>query len=321
MCDEGFDPCQERKTVDLLLDMGYITYFENRWSPFGDQLALSQIVDRRDLVEYLLKRGPALQLSNREPVSLHWVYGMCEPCFMSKSSLWGDFWDTILDRLEFSILDVRIQWPRVARYRHGYTRGHFEALWQGREEHCPYWNDEVWPQLATEEDDRAFHTRLRGQLCSSCKYCETKDYYDCYNCGICLLVFQFSCSEEDGYGSNIHSHNVSCPHTRVGYWEYNADTGIYGFRPKGPTDPDSDQEEPSGGGSAWDEDTEYCQPQSSELSGRVCDYEYEEAVSENGSLDDKNDSGEGEDSSGREPGRDHLRSEGHEELYDNPWAW
>ncbi len=42
-------------------------------------------------------------------------------------------------------------------YTDEYTDSDFRALWKGREERCPYWNDEVWFSPLDEEriDDRA----------------------------------------------------------------------------------------------------------------------------------------------------------------------
>ncbi|KAI1500270.1 hypothetical protein F5X99DRAFT_387019 [Biscogniauxia marginata] len=65
----------------------------------------------------------------------------------------GDLWDSVLQSCGFDIAQFRSGYKRTARYSANYTRQIFEQLWQGREAHCPYWDDLPWtPEEAVEED-------------------------------------------------------------------------------------------------------------------------------------------------------------------------
>ncbi|KAI9154913.1 Palmitoyltransferase akr1 [Paramyrothecium foliicola] len=67
----------------------------------------------------------------------------------------GDLWDSALQSCAYDIREFRcVHRQRTAGYSqtHGrlgfipeYTRKDFERLWRGREELCPYWDDEPWP--------------------------------------------------------------------------------------------------------------------------------------------------------------------------------
>ncbi|KAF5637789.1 hypothetical protein F52700_4491 [Fusarium sp. NRRL 52700] len=247
--EEGINPKQERQTLDLLISHGYSLqtlnggqnglhgFFSNKTKSF------SRVLERRDLLTYLISRGTnpcAADFMGRTPSYL--AYGsMCKPCSMSQSSLMGDLWDTVLDICGYNISWFRRNYPRKASYKNGYTRAIFEDLWRGREERCPYWNDEPWPEFSNEEVESAFELTLGQGLCTNCSLCFS-DFQNrpCGDCGICLLVFQYSCTKKFEVD---HEHNTRCPRARVGYFERFENDGQYSFRPKHYSNMDSDDEE------------------------------------------------------------------------------
>jgi hypothetical protein len=54
----------------------------------------------------------------------------------------GDVWDRALHATGNNILEHRKGRLRTARYDYGYERHHFERLWRGHEEECPYFHEE-----------------------------------------------------------------------------------------------------------------------------------------------------------------------------------
>lgn len=63
----------------------------------------------------------------------------------SSGSYTGDLWDSVLSELGYDLAEFRAGYPRRAEYNKVYTRNHFEMLWDGREEFCPYYDDPpVW---------------------------------------------------------------------------------------------------------------------------------------------------------------------------------
>ncbi|EWG54109.1 hypothetical protein FVEG_12403 [Fusarium verticillioides 7600] len=246
---EDFNPGQERQTLDLLISRGYnLPTFE--WKQTGlhgffssQRKSFSRVTERRDLLTYLISRGAdPCTADNWGETPSYLAYGsMCGPCSMSQSSLMGDLWDTVLDICGYDISIFRRNCPRKASYKNGYSREMFEELWLGREERCPYWSDEPWPEFSNEEAVSTFESPLVRGLCTNCRFCFS-DYYGgpCYNCGICLLVFQYSCAEKS---DPDHEHNSSCPRSRVGYFERSENDGQCIFKPKRSSNCDSDNDE------------------------------------------------------------------------------
>lgn len=247
---EDFNPEQERRTLDLLISHGYSlqTYYGRQTGLHGffsgQRNSFSRVLERRNLLTYLISRGTdpcAADSCGRTPSYL--AYGArCKPCYMSRSSLMGDLWDTVLDICGYDISRFRHNYPRKASYKNGYSREIFEELWRGREERCPYWDDEPWPDSSNEEAEFAFESTIGQGLCISCLYCSITGFGKgpCVNCGICLLVFQYSCNEKF---DPDHQHDLCCPRSRVGYFEVCAKCGHFYFRPKSCSDLDSDDGE------------------------------------------------------------------------------
>ncbi|CVK85714.1 uncharacterized protein FMAN_06730 [Fusarium mangiferae] len=161
---------------------------------------------------------------------------------MTQSSLMGDLWDTVLDICGYDISKFRRDYPRKASYKNGYSREIFEELWRGREDRCPYWNDDPWPEFSHEAAEFTFESKLGQRLCARCRHCFDDGYGNdpCDNCGICLLVFQYSCTEELDVD---HIHDRHCSRSRVGYFERSETTGYYEFRARSCSGLDSDGEE------------------------------------------------------------------------------
>ncbi|KAH8900483.1 hypothetical protein GQ53DRAFT_757493 [Thozetella sp. PMI_491] len=59
----------------------------------------------------------------------------------------GDLWDSVLQLHGHDIAAHRslTRTGRTAKYNKRYSRFDFEALWEGREHFCPYWDDKPWP--------------------------------------------------------------------------------------------------------------------------------------------------------------------------------
>ncbi|KAI1120087.1 ankyrin repeat-containing domain protein [Nemania abortiva] len=53
----------------------------------------------------------------------------------------GDLWDAALQSCGYDIAAFRKNHQRRARYIEDYTRRHFEMLWEGMEDQCPYWDN------------------------------------------------------------------------------------------------------------------------------------------------------------------------------------
>ncbi|KAF5533826.1 hypothetical protein FMEXI_11620 [Fusarium mexicanum] len=180
---EDFNSEQERQTLDLLISRGYsLQTMHGRFSGLHgffltSRKSFSKVLQRRDLLTYLVSRGAdpyKADFMGRTPSYL--AYGsMCKPCSMSRSSLMGDLYDTVLDICGFDISKFRCNYPRKASYKDCYSREVFEELWRGREERCPYWNDEPWPEFSNEEAESTFESILGRGLPKSCSDLESDD--------------------------------------------------------------------------------------------------------------------------------------------------
>nr|CEG05099.1 unnamed protein product [Fusarium clavum] len=240
---EVFNLEQERKTLDILVSRGYDVNAGNPSSGLcgffkSEKRSFSKALERRDLLIYLMSRGAdPFDLGLPGSTPSYEAYGsMCKPCYMSKSSLMGDLWDTILDLLGYDIASFRQDYPRIASYKNGYTREIFEELWKGREEHCPYWDDETWPKFSNKEVQLDFESKLDRSLCGWCELCFDGSW-DSPSCGPNLLVFRYLCHEKL---DPDHEHHYRCPRIQVGYIEECENCGHIDFRPKVDSDPDLD---------------------------------------------------------------------------------
>jgi Ankyrin repeat len=77
----------------------------------------------------------------------------------------GDLWDAVLSECGYDITEMRKGFPRRPRYTKNYTREHFEGLWRGREEFCPYYHDPtVWdPEGVEDQESFEEHNSLRDR--------------------------------------------------------------------------------------------------------------------------------------------------------------
>lgn len=237
------NPEQERKTLDVFISHGCKPQPGDPNSGLhaflsSGKRSFSKALERRDLLVYLISRGehPCDVDSEGKTPSFEAYGGMCKSCSMSQSSLMGDLWDTILDIHGYDISSFREGYPRVVTYTNGYTREIFEQLWSGREERCPYWDDEPWPKPLTREAQLEFESKLELGLCRHCQNC-LGDARPCHVCGVCLLVFQYLCHEAS---DPDHEHHRWCPRIRVGYLEECENCGRFEFRPKVHSDSVSD---------------------------------------------------------------------------------
>lgn len=84
-----------------------------------------------------------------------------------------DLWDSCLSLRGYKsqeIATIRRKRLRRAAYTEAYTREIFESLWKGREDLCPYWDDEPWPQLpAGSSDEEGNETNDQNWICGWCE--------------------------------------------------------------------------------------------------------------------------------------------------------
>lgn len=84
-----------------------------------------------------------------------------------------DLWDSCLSlrgSKSQEITAMRRKRLRRAAYTEDYTRELFESLWKGREDLCPYWDDEPWPQLPTgSSDEEGNETYDEDWICRWCE--------------------------------------------------------------------------------------------------------------------------------------------------------
>ena len=93
--------------------------------------------------------------------------------FHFRGGLRGDLWDAALSQCGYDLHELRRGYHRRPRYTQKYTRKHFERLWSGREEFCPYFHDPpVWCPRSTLDSGEC---PLKGPQ----YYCEMDQPNDC----------------------------------------------------------------------------------------------------------------------------------------------
>lgn len=128
-----------------------------------------------EAIRYLVSQGADPRAINNDGLSVSdYAYEMFTTyrIEIKESSYVGDLWDSVLQSCGYDIADFRcVHRQRKARYvdrfrgwkdRYNYGRSNFEELWRGREQFCPYWDDEPWPR-ADEQDT--------SDSCSRCQVC------------------------------------------------------------------------------------------------------------------------------------------------------
>lgn len=127
--------------------------FSQRLGYFWESRRETALREQQALV-FLLQNGanPHLALEGlpvfQELYRCH-CFGFCK-----RNGVWnhgsycGDIWDSALSICGKDIPEFRAGYQRRAEYTECYTREIFEALWMGRENACPYWDDKPWPRPA-----------------------------------------------------------------------------------------------------------------------------------------------------------------------------
>ncbi|KAJ4013021.1 hypothetical protein NW766_006841 [Fusarium irregulare] len=117
---------------------------------------------RLECLVYILKQGvdPYVQDAQGRTAS-DIAYNMLGPLDIVDGTI-GDIWDAALHISGYDVAEFRATRRRRPRYYFSYTRQLFEELWKGKEDECPYWNDEPWPPLGPEEQDSD-----RDSVCTS----------------------------------------------------------------------------------------------------------------------------------------------------------
>ncbi|KAK5659900.1 hypothetical protein OQA88_13364 [Cercophora sp. LCS_1] len=134
------------------------------------------LTDWHDSLAFLINRGAVVNAEDNHGYSVsHIAYSQtCHVKFERNWSFPGDLWDAVLDTCGYGVQDFRNGYPRSAKYTDTYTRDDFESLWKGREERCPYWNDEFW--VSPMDDGKC---RAAFQTLCLCEFgCVYKEYFD-----------------------------------------------------------------------------------------------------------------------------------------------
>lgn len=149
--------CEEdaREKFNILIKCGANINVRNHWGDTCLQRVIStantedDFEDRLSWITMLIRRGADVDsednrgwLITREAYAynqMDWLFG--------SGGYRGDLWDAALLSLGFDLLERRNFWPRRPHYTSRYTRQHFERLWAGREDQCPYYHDPPhWPE-------------------------------------------------------------------------------------------------------------------------------------------------------------------------------
>ncbi|KAI0531917.1 hypothetical protein GGR58DRAFT_523841 [Xylaria digitata] len=97
----------------------------------------------------LVKHGADVYAADRSGVTVSQIAYAESTCLVRSyhlGSYRGDLWDAVLHSCGYNLLDFRkLCRPRRAKYTKHYTRQDFEELWDGRQDECPYWDDNEWP--------------------------------------------------------------------------------------------------------------------------------------------------------------------------------
>jgi hypothetical protein len=106
----------------------------------------SACVDRvRPALEYLINSGAEVNAVDEDgkSVSIYAYESLGGVPERQAGSFRGDLWDRVLAGTGFDVASYRNSHgiPRRARYTRSYTRKHFEHLWEGMAELCPYYHD------------------------------------------------------------------------------------------------------------------------------------------------------------------------------------
>lgn len=146
-----------------------LCFYQSRLYPL---LAVDTITKDLDALVFLLQAGAdphRIASSGESPLKIFQEAFQC-PCTdlgvsrgNSKQPLGGyrgDVWDSALFLCGSNMQEFREGYQRRPNYTSWYTREAFEALWKGRENDCPYWDDSPWPKFGDERDD--------APLCSEC---------------------------------------------------------------------------------------------------------------------------------------------------------
>ncbi|KAI0455707.1 ankyrin repeat-containing domain protein [Xylaria acuta] len=112
-----------------------------------------------DVVQLLLTRGADVYArDNRGQSVCEVAYSQKDLQYGKRGSYVGDLWDAVLHSCGYDIAEFRQGNQRRANYTEIYTRQDFETIWKGKEDQCPYWNDEAWPP----EGQLRYPVRLDG---------------------------------------------------------------------------------------------------------------------------------------------------------------
>ncbi|KAH7139703.1 hypothetical protein B0J13DRAFT_676911 [Dactylonectria estremocensis] len=117
---------------------------------FSSRPSLAVGYSWKEAIVYLIRHGADVCGRDHRGwsvTSLAYGEAFDDECAQESGSYFGDLWDAVLDCCNRDILEFRKDHPRQARYSEEYKRADFEKLWEGREERCPYWDDNPWPEL------------------------------------------------------------------------------------------------------------------------------------------------------------------------------
>ncbi|KAH7023773.1 hypothetical protein EDB80DRAFT_770521 [Ilyonectria destructans] len=178
-----FDPQQHIQNLAFMLDRGcsinatdkYELNCLHNFFLHRDTLDIGD--DWKEVLIYLIFRGADVHAVNSEGWSVSaMAYGEAckKDCPMRRDlgSYCGDLWDVLLDTCGYEIIKFRKSYPRKAQYVKTYTRQDFELLWEGREHRCPYWDDEIWPDIEHEVERGNQNNPKAKDMCAEWHYLE-----------------------------------------------------------------------------------------------------------------------------------------------------
>ncbi|KAI1293277.1 hypothetical protein F5Y03DRAFT_374458 [Xylaria venustula] len=147
-----FDPV---KRIKFLMDRGSLITEKNFNGStclhvfFRSEPCFPQKENWFNALIYAVRQGADVYAAEMDGVTVSQIaYAgrYCDDVYRDIGSYRGDIWDAVLHACGFNIWEFRQACPRTARYTAQYTRKDFEFLWKGREQLCPYWDDQRWPE-------------------------------------------------------------------------------------------------------------------------------------------------------------------------------
>lgn len=107
-----------------------------------------------EALAYLLGQGADVHATTAEGLSVSEVaYTTSSTDVVYKlGSYRGDLWDAVLAGAGYDVVKFRRGWPRKENFTAQYTPNHFQELWKGQEDRCPYYSSDDIGEAASLDD-------------------------------------------------------------------------------------------------------------------------------------------------------------------------